>query len=346
MAQQAGDVLDLVAMTQKDLGKGKFTMAATDYQEFIGFRELLRSKRVSMQSGTGIQWNVMTKHAGAAHVTGLFAVEPVNYASVMQTASVDWRHISTNYPIDERMIAMNRTPARIVNLVTTGRTQANVGLAELVEGFLWEDTPAANTNDPFGVPYYLVNNATAGFTGGNPTYDSTGGAGGLDSVTHERWRNWSDNYVNISKADLIRRMRKAATKTKFVNPVAVPEYGGAISRGIYTNYDVIAGCEEALEDQNDNLGNDLASKDGRTMFRGTPLTWVPYLDSAVSYAANDTVLGIDWSQMELAFLAGEFMKEVGPTRIDLQPRTIVTFIFCTYNLVCRKRQSQFRIQKA
>lgn len=349
MAQQETDVLDSVKLTQKNLGKAKFTMAASDLQDHVFFNSILSNKKLVFDSGSACQWNVMTTHGGACHVTGLFAQETPNYVSVMQQASVPWRHITSNYIIDDRLVSMNRDPSKIVDLVTVGRTQMMVGIAEAVEGWGWTDTAAADTDNPLGVPYYIVTNASEGFNGGNPTYASSAGAGGLDSATYTRWRNYSGgNYTSVSKADLIRRMRRAAVMTKFKNPrtISAPEYGKGTSRGIYTNYDVISGCEEVLEDQNDNLGNDLASKDGATMFRGTPLTHVPYLDSAAGQAAKDPVYAIDWNTFELAVLRGEFLKKMGPIRPSYEPRTIITYRYMTYNLRCTDRRKQWVVQKA
>lgn len=348
MAQQAADVLDMAKTTQKNLGKMKFTVAASDLQDHIAFNSLLRRRRVTFQSGTDVQWNVMTKHSGAASVTGLFALEDVAYSSVMQIANVPWRHVKTYYIIDERLVKMNSGPSKVVDMVEKGRADAVVGLAELMEGKFWEDTPAANTDDPLGVPYYIVRNASAGFNGGNPTYDSTNGAGNLDSDTYSRWKNYTDRYTNITKADLIRRWRKAATFTKFRNPRGMPgnDYSSGDRRGYYTNYDVIGTLEEVLEDQNQNLGNDIASKDGRTVFRGTPVTWVPYLDSEASQASQDPVYGIDWGTFKVAILRGEWLNELEPIRSPRSPRVIEVHTYCTYNLVCYDRRRQFVIDKA
>jgi len=221
MAQQSADILDMVKTTMKNLGKFKFTIAASDLQEHVAFNSLLRKKRVTFQSGSEIQWNIMTASSGTASVTGLFAVEDVAYKSVMQVAHVPWRHTKGYWIIDERMVAMNRTPSKVVDLSKKGRIDAIISYAELLEPLFWEDTAAANTDDPLGVPYYIVRNSSAGFYGQNPTYASTAGAANLSSATYPRWRNWTDRYTYITKADLIRRWRKAATMTKFRNPVGV-----------------------------------------------------------------------------------------------------------------------------
>ena len=98
-------------------------------------------------------------------------------------------------------------------------------------------------------------------------------------------------YGSVSKDDLIRKMRTAHRKTKFRSPVShdTPKQGG-MQNGIYTNSDVIGLVEEILEAQNMNLGNDVASKDGKACFKSSPLVYVPYLDND----STDPVYMLDW----------------------------------------------------
>jgi hypothetical protein len=58
--------------------------------------------------------------------------------------------------------------------------------------------------------------------------------------------------------------------------------------------------EEEVEKQNMSLGNDIASKDGRVVFKSTPLTWVPKLDSST----DDPVFLLDWKVLTVGIMAG------------------------------------------
>ena len=89
----------------------KFTEIATDLQDFVAMRTLLKKNRVQLQSGTGIQWDVMVNHSDAAANVGLYATDNVNVVDGMVQASSVWRNTTTNYAIDRRELAMNRTPA-------------------------------------------------------------------------------------------------------------------------------------------------------------------------------------------------------------------------------------------
>src|SRR5690606_3042281 len=98
---------------------------------------------------------------------------------------------------------------------------------------------------PFGIPYWVVKDSTAGFNGGNPSGFSSG-AGGLDSSRHTRWANYTDSYTNVTKADLIKKMRTAYRKIRFKSPMNVPDYrrGRGDQYRIYVNEETISDFED------------------------------------------------------------------------------------------------------
>lgn len=342
---QADDIADLVSTTLRDLGRGRWTDISGDLQEYVALPNIFRRERVAFGSGFGVSFNLMTKTSGAAAHTGLFAVDDVDVGDVMATGTVAWRHTNTKFAIDRREIAMNRNPARIVELVKVRRADSMIDLAKLIETAWWKD-PAA-TDEPFGVPYWIVRSGTSpgGFNGGNPTNFSAGAAG-IAVADVDRWRNYADRYTNITKTDLIRKMRGAATKTMFISPVAVPTYSTGNRRQIYTNYDVIQAAEELLEAQNDALGRDVASMDGKLLFRKIPVTWVPHLDSEFAGASTDPVIGIDYGVFKVAFLRGEYLRETGPKPAGNAHNVLHVFVDLTYNFVCYDRRRNWIVDKA
>ena len=334
---QADDIADLIKVTQKDLGRLRWTEIASDLQEYVALPKVLQAEKVAYQSGYGIQWNVMVDTSGAAKDTGLFAVDSVNVGDVMQTASAPWRHLTTSYAIERREVAMNRDPARIVELVKIRRADAMIDLAAHMETRFWGRPDDANDNEKlYGVKYWVVTNSggTEGFTGG-AAFGST--VADLNPSTYTNWKNYSARYAAVSSTDLIRDWRKAATFTQFKSPVDIPEYNTGSRYGYYTNYNVIGPLEEVLEAQNDNLGNDIASKDGRLLFRQVPVTWVPHLENT----AGDPVYGINWGVFKPVFLSGEYMKEDGPSTAPNQHTVFQTFVDCTMNLMCTDRRRNF-----
>ena len=263
MALQSEQIIDLVATTQRDLGKMKWTDMSSDLQEHVAMSKIMNKKKVGFQSGTGIQFNAMMSHSGAAKNVGLYEVDDVNVGDVMKIGNIPWRQSQTSYAFERSEVTTNRNPARIIDLVKVRRTDAHVSLAELMENNWWgspDDSDDETT--PFGIDYWITANSSEGFNGGNPS-GFTSGRANISTSSYPRWANWTAEYTAISATDLIRKWRKAATFTKFKPPVDQPSYNTGNKYGYYTNYSVIGPLEEVLETQNDNLGPDIASKDGQ-----------------------------------------------------------------------------------
>lgn len=344
---QVDDIADLLATTQRDLGKLNWTDISTNLQQFVALPQLLDKNKVGFDGGTGTQWNVMVQNSGAARMTGLFQVDDVNVADVMKQAYAPWRHVTTNWAVERREVNINSSPWRIVDLVKVRRADAMVSLAELYETQFWGAAASATDSNIWGCGVYVVydNSATAGvgaFTSSLATGFSD--VAGLSPTTYTRWRNWSGKYATIdttnASTNLVTMMREAAYKTGFMSlPAAgIPQYGGnSQQKGYYTNYNVIKSLEWVLTQQNDNLGNDVASRDGKVLFRGTPVTWVPYLD----LCNQDPVYGLDWNTFQPCFLEGEYMYETQVKPVANQHTTYASHIDCSTNIRCTDRRKQF-----
>lgn len=343
-ALQADSVLDLVTTSLRELGRMKWSMIATSLQQYVAMPQLLKKEKVEIGSGYGIQWNVQKSLGGYAERTGLYATDNVNVADVMTTANAPWRHLKTKYAFDRREITMNSDPARIVDLAKIRRVTAMTDLAVLMETDFWnKPVDSTDTDKAFGVPYWIVQNATEGFNGGDPS-GFTAGAGGLTAASVANWQNWSGQYTTVTDDDLITKMRKASTFTNFMPPVDVPQYGtnGSSQYGYYTNYSVLGTMEKLLTRQNDNLGNDLASKDGSTLFRQNPVKWVPFLEADT----KNPVYGINWSVFKPVVLKGEYLREAPPQPAPSQHTVVQVFVDLTYNYACYDRRANFVLQTA
>jgi hypothetical protein len=338
---QADSIADLVALTLRNLGKMKFTEIATDLQKHLAMKRLMKKNKVGFDSGYGIQFQAMVGHSSAAANVGLYAQDNVNVGDVMKVLNLPWRHTTTNYAFERREIAMNRDPSRIVELLKARRIDGLISLAALMETNFWRK-PSSSSDElaPYGVAYWIVKNNTEGFNGGIPSGFSD--VAGLSPTTYPRWKNWTAQYTNVTKDDLIRKWRKAATFTDFEPPVdGIPSYDTGNGPGFFTNYDVLGTLEETLESQNDNLGPDIASQDGKVLFRRTPVTWVPVLEDDT----DDPVYGIAFKSFRPVFLKGEFLKEDGPAKVAGQHTTFAVHLDCTYNFECRNRRLNFVLGK-
>ncbi len=336
MALLATQLADLVAMTQRDLGRPNFTEIATDIQVHTAMRDLLKKNRVVLTSGTSVQWNVMVNHANSARNTGIGETDNINIIDTMVQATADWRGSTVNYAFHGQEIDMNRDPARIVDLVKERRIAAMISLAELMEDNFWGPPVAVDdTLTPWGVNTWIVKNASQGFYGAAPSgYTSIG----LNPTTYTRWKNYTDQYTAVTKDDLVRKLRRASTFTNFKPPVeGIPTFNTGDMYQYYSNYAVVGGLEEVLESQNDNLGTDVASMDGKVMFRRSPINWVPKLEADTT----NPIYGINWGSFKTYVLQGWWLKETNVPVYPGQHTMSAHFLDCFYQWIVKNRRCHF-----
>lgn len=333
---QPENVVDFVNDTLKDLGKPKFTDISSQLQNHTAAKNLLRKNRVVLESGQGIQFNVLVAQSNSARNVALAESDNVNLVDGMVQASTVWRGSQTSYMLIGQLMAMNREPARIVDYVKQQRIMALISLAELFESNYWAAPNSADQKTPYGLPYVVVKNATKGFNGGNLTGFTS--VYGLSNATYAMWSNWTAPYTNMARDDGIRQAREAATKTDFLPPVdGIPSPNTGDEYGFYCNYATIQPLEEAVEAQNDNLGMDVASQDGKTLFRRVPVTYVPWLDRDTT----NPFYGINWGWMKTYVLRGWWMKETNIPYTPGQHTVASHFLDCQYNFVSKNRRCHF-----
>jgi hypothetical protein len=302
MGIQYQDIDDAVTTTlQKLIKKGAFLDLQTDLTDHVAVREMWKGRQKKFDGGYPWEFQAQIDHNYSARAVALYETDGSSMTDTMIKGTVGPRHVNAHYIYDQREPAFQRGGHAIVDLVQTRYTAMMVSLYEYLEAVLWsKPTDSSDELTPFGIAYWVVKNATEGFNGGNPAGFSAGRAG-IDSSTYTRWANYSGEYSEISTTDLIRKMRRMHRKTRFRSVVSHSQPTlGSTKNGIYTNDTVIGIMEELLEDRNMNLGNDLASKDGRVAFKSSPIVYAPYLD-------NDTenpVYMLDWQWLAIGVMTG------------------------------------------
>lgn len=340
---QATDIADLVTTTLNELGELKFTDLMSDYQNTIALKRVMKKNKMSFDAGPQVAFNVITDHNNSARFVGLAAPDVVDIVNVMTTGIVPWRHITWNWAIERREIAMNRTPRKIVDLAKTRRISSLGSAIIKFEKCLWKVPSSTNTTDPYGIPYWIVKSNTAattanadGFNGTTPSgYTSVGG---ISPTTYPRWSNYATMYTNVSKDDLVEKLWRASTFTDFMPLVdGIPQYNTGDDYGYYTNYAVLKSLKEILEAQNDDLGSDLDSFEGKLLFRRAGFTWAKELE----LDTTNPIYGINWGEMKTMGLRGEWMNETSLPIMPGQHTVSATFTDCTFNMFCRNRRRNF-----
>jgi hypothetical protein len=253
-------------------------------------KNLLKKNRVILHSGGyGVQWDVMVNHSGSA-------------ANVGPGGERQRQHRGHDGPGDGRLAEHDRQlrhhrpgdrhePGAGSGSWTSSRSGAiacMISLAELMESNFWGPPVAlTDTVTPWGVNTWIVKNATEGFNGGAPSGYTTIG---LNPTTYPRWKNYTAS-TRTSPGRLRPEAAEGGDVHHFEPPVdGIPTFNTGDDYGFYTNYGVIGPLEEALESQNDNLGNDVASQDGKVVFRRVPVNWVPKLEADTT----NPFYGINW----------------------------------------------------
>lgn len=334
---QAADIADLVAGTLRDLGPLRFQQIAQNLQYYEVFSKWFKKDKVAFDSGYGIQKTLMNKlsTSGTSHV-GLLDTDQVNIPDVLDQLTVPWRHVQTNWAlIYQTDILMNRGKSLILNVVKPRRANALISLVEELEDRAWGDAPG--TTDkllPYSIQYWIVENATTGFNGGTPGSHST--VAGVDLTETPNFKNYTALYTSVTKGDLVKKLRTAHRKIRFVSPVTVDDYrGGSGDRyRLYVNESTISSLEDLGESQNENLGRDVASMDGQMTFRRHPIVWIPKLDSR----SDNPVYMIDHSTFYPVCLKGDYLRESQADKAPNQHNVFQVFIDLTYNYICVDRR--------
>lgn len=337
---QIDTLLTATHLAQDELDRGHWTDLASDIQEYHILDHMLMEERVGFQSGNAIEGTVMTTDNGSARWVGLYAEDTWLDVDGSEKFSVPWRHMDFSWSYDRRQVKMNRSPAKIVDLVSFKRAQAYLSAAKKLEDAGWSLPNGPSDNLPmFGIPYWIVKNATKGFNGGNPAGFSAG-AGGLDSTAYPSWQNYTFTYQNITFDDCIAEWREAAQRCKWKSPKKMGVPAGRRGKKRYSycmNLYTRQQFERQAHNQNDNVGNDLATYDGETYFNRVPLDWIPQLDSDT----DNPVYGIDWSNLYFVFLEDEYLVEDKAIILPNHRSVIGAKIYLTCNTRCTNRRTQF-----
>lgn len=347
MTLQYADIDDAVNLTQQNLVKrGAFVDMQTDLTDHVLVRELWKSKQKKFTGGDDWRFDAQIDHNYSARAVGMYETDGTSLTDTMISGVVQPRHVNAHYIYDQREKAFQRGGLAIVDYIKTKYVGMMVSFFEYLETVGW--SKPVNSDDvrtPYGVAYWVTPGTAGqeGFYGLNPSGFAAGRAG-ISSSTYARHANWFGDYTAVAKQDLVRKMRKGHRNIQFRSVVshAEPVVGG-MQNGIYTNDTVIGLMEEELEAQNMNLGNDLASKDGRTLFKSTPVTYAPKLDANTDY--TDPVLMLDWKWLAFGVLTGWEDELTAPYMVPNKHLVSRVDKDVTLNMICTNLRKQALFSK-
>lgn len=342
---QDSDIADLVTGTLNDLGRMKFSQIAQNLTDYEVMSKWLRKDRVTFDDGRGIQRTLMHKLSGAASHVGLYQQDNVNVPELLTSISIPWVHARTYWIFERREMLMNKGKSLIVNIIKPRRLAAMIDMVEMLETRGWSLPTSSETELPYGIPYYIVKNATEGFNGGAPSGHSTVAGIDPDSISGGHYKNWTGTYLSVKKGDLIKTMRRGHRQTMWKSPVTAQEFRSEKGRRrrFYTNEPVLSDMEDVGEGQNENLGRDLAPMDNTMTFKRHPIIWSRKLD----LDTENPVYGVDHEAWYPVVLKGDYLRESGTIQLShINNNVFGVFVDLTYNFFCEDRHSQMVVYKA
>ncbi len=355
------DVADLVASILPQLGRMSFEQIAQNLQDYPVMRHWLRKDKITFDNGIAVRKNLLSQTSGAASHVGLMDLDDVNIPDLMDDIVVPWRFAVTKWAYEYRSdMLMNTGESSINDLVKARRLSAMIDLATELEAKAWQVPNTTDKTNPYGVPYWIVFNAAggvAGFNGGYPTGPDLvpwTTIGGLNLTETPNFKNYCAQYANVTKDDLIPKMRTGLRRTGFMSPVTADDLSTprGNDRRYYINEVTCTAFENIGEAQNENLGRDVApftagngggsdinNFGGMLSFKKHPLIWIPQLDDTATYtAATNPIYQIDHDVFSPICLKGDFLREGKPEKSPNQHNVWRVFVDLTYNFVCKNRR--------
>lgn len=327
---------DLLTTTLVNVEPLKFTDISTTYQRFAALPNLIRKHKIVFDTGYDFRWDLMAAYNAGAKYVGMFNKDTISTPDTMTQGQAPWRHITWNWAIDDKEIAMNRSPRKIVDLALTRRIAALIGATVMFEKSFWGLLGSSNGLSPYGVPYWIVKNATEGFNGTVQSGFTT--VGGINPTTYPAWTNWTGQYVAVTPDDFLQKLYHAVEFTDFDTAVPdMPTFNTGDDMGYYTNWSVKRPLEELLRNRNDNLGADIAKLQGELMVMQKPVMRVVELE-------NDTTgvfYGINWAEFHCAALRNRWLKETKIAQLPGQHDVTAAFYDCGFQFFTRNRRRHF-----
>jgi len=366
MAVKNAQLIDLIETTLADLPKQYFEVMwdNEDYE----FCRIYQTERMEIDGGESIKRKVMLDNSGNARYRRLYDTDEPTVGDVMDTITVPWTQIGTNYSWDVLEIKRNSNSAKgFIRLMEVRRIDGLWSLADLIEERAWK-CPQSATDDlyPYGVPYYIQHlndgETTAGFYAETVLYQngSTGTVcAGIDANAKSKWKSYAAIYTAIDNA-LLKIFRKAFLKTRFKAPLFIndPSQKMQAAKRIYCDSDTAVALQDLADQRDDRhtgkelLGNIRMDDGGLVYINRLPVVYIPQLEGYTTpQTSHETetapIFCVDFRKFIPYVQDGYWMVEKEPMTDRRQHTTFTVFLDGSHNNLCvNRRTAGFVIHKA
>lgn len=341
-------LLDLLSTTLEKLPSGEFEVALK-YQTYPICDQWFRRERRKVMAGKSISLRIQLQTNGSARHVLLYEPTPNNQVDLMSSITADWVYLEGKMHYEAHEVDMNRSPAKLVDLVKERRIAAYMDMADEIEERAW-DVPidSSDGRHPLGVPYWInfldtgTEDYDGSFSGKTAIYQdgsTTTTVGGIDGslAENEKWRNWAANRSTVFDMALIDTLRRGLRRVKFRPPVTVRDMysGPASTLRIYSGQDDADEYERLVNAGPDDRNGDLNPFGGVLTFKRIPWIAIPPLDTAT----YQPIYVLNHRQFFPYVLRNWWMREDEPIRDRSQRHVYTVGIDCAYQFFCTNRRA-------
>lgn len=336
-------ISDLVELTLDRYARKSWVDLALSAQEYTIATKWLSGKKTPVKGGLHQAWKIQTANTGTAKFTGLYHSDELETVDHTIGAKQPWSMSTVNfsYDINEPEFQGDDVTTIVDEILVREHAMYNDWF-ELAEDALWAAPTGSEANRPLsGFPFWLQQNATEGFNGGDPSGHAAGAGNVLGSAV-PAWKNYTFKYTGVTRDDLVAKWKKATAFCHFKAPHNFNELGGGVNWEFCTSYALVEPLGQYLDARNDNL-KDIAGI-SNLVFQGVPVRWIPILDDSSAtnaYVTNSPIYGINWKTFDFYFLKGRDMVRHAPKQHATRHNVREVHMDAICNMLCKNRRANF-----
>lgn len=331
-------LVGVLATSINELNRGKFGQFASRYQNYIFASEVFNEEQVVWSGGAQYEFSDLNAFSGNVRQTKPWDQRTPTQQDNLVKGMVPIRFTEMAYGVEERELFGNFDQAKVLDLMKTRRVSAESALVEFREAQLTgKPVNSADTDNVWGLQYWIVPNASTGFNGGLPAGFTD--VAGINLDQNPGFKNYTAQYTSVSYPDFFAKARRLMADVAWMDP-----YPGAdgFKRGdrtpkIYVQESLKEQVEQAARANNDNLGPDVLaySVPGAVPFMGRPMIPVRSFDSRVDGPAYF----IDWTQFSVVIGQGWLNRSFPNVPVLDNPYAKFLFEISGYNLFTNNRRA-------
>ncbi len=329
-------IADIVTATLFDEKDKRLSDISPDrLVNYVFCRRLLAPNAQTEQGGKAIRFDLNVAYGAEAQWVAPYQVMQVAVSDSIKQGQDEMRYISHSFGMDQMEECWNQGKYAIIEVIKNREQNCRIKVAEKIEKQAWGETAFANRDLQMnGLLNLLPYCATTGFVGTVASGYTT--CENVDPTVYTGWKSYGGVYADVSKTDLLAKLKTGWTQTHFEAPLdtmLIPDYKMGDKFGLYMNQATRDKFDNQLLLNNDSLGDDVVWEHERAKFKGIPLTYVAALDANL----RNVVFGINWGYLWLFKQKGWWYYPI-IQQGSQQPTVVNTFLYSGLQLVTPDRR--------